>query len=112
MTDCVFCKIVTGQLKADILFEDDNILVFKDIFPKAPIHLLIVPKKHIDSLKTLTVEDSELMGHIMLQLPQLAKRQGLEGFRTIINTGKEGGQEVFHLHLHLVGGSPQLPGFA
>lgn len=111
MADCIFCKIVSGQQKADILFEDDKILVFKDIFPKAPVHLLVVPKQHIDSLKSLSMEDSELMGHIMLQLPQLAQSQGLAGFRTIINTGKEGGQEVFHLHVHLIGGSPKLPGF-
>jgi histidine triad (HIT) family protein len=111
MNDCIFCKIVSGQQKAEFLFEDDKLVVFKDIFPKAPVHLLVVPKKHINSLKDLSVEDSELMAHIMLQLPQLAQGQGLAGFRTIINTGKEGGQEVFHLHVHLVGGSPKLPGF-
>lgn len=111
MADCLFCKIVSGQQSADIVFEDDKILVFKDIFPKAPVHLLIVPKRHIDSLKELSLKDSELMSHIMLQLPQLAQSQGLEGFRTMINTGKEGGQQVFHLHVHLIGGSPTLPGF-
>lgn len=111
MADCIFCKIISGQQTTELLFENDNIVVFKDIFPKAPVHLLVVPKKHIDSLKALTMEDSELIAHIMLQLPQLAKSQGLEGFRTIINTGKEGGQEVFHLHIHLVGGGPKLPGF-
>lgn len=111
MADCLFCNIVSGKQKADIVFENDNLLVFKDIFPKAPVHLLVVPKKHIESLSTLTEEDSELMGHIMLQLRPLAAQQGLTGFRTIINTGKSGGQQVFHLHVHLIGGSPQLAGF-
>lgn len=111
MTDCLFCKIVAGDIPADIVFEDDQILVFKDINPRAAVHLLVIPKVHIDSLDALTDEHQTLIGHIMLQLRHLARAQGLEdGFRTIINTGPGGGQEVGHLHIHLLGGK-DLPGF-
>ncbi len=105
MTDCIFCKIIARQIPADIVDEDDNILVFKDIHPKASTHLLIVPKVHIDSLASLTQKESELAAHLMLKLPEVARKMGLEGFRTVINTGREGGQVVFHLHAHLLGGT-------
>ncbi|MCW9024451.1 MAG: histidine triad nucleotide-binding protein [Gammaproteobacteria bacterium] len=112
MSDCLFCKIVAGDIPADIIFEDDKVIVFKDINPKANVHLLMIPRIHIASLAELTEEHDALMAHMMRLLPVLAHEQGLDsGFRTIINTGKDGGQIVFHLHIHLLGGSG-LPGFA
>jgi histidine triad (HIT) family protein len=109
--DCIFCKIAAGEIPADKVYEDDRVVVFKDIAPKADVHLLIIPRQHIDSLNELSVEDDALIGHMMRLLPKLAQDQGLaQGFRTIINTGKGGGQEVFHLHMHIMGGS-KLPGF-
>lgn len=109
MQDCLFCKIESKQIPSERVYEDDDVIVIRDIAPKADTHLLVIPRKHIVSLKELEAEDQALMGKIMLLLPELAKQQGLEqGFRTIINTGKGGGQEVFHLHVHLLGGS-KLP---
>ncbi|MFI4956564.1 MAG: histidine triad nucleotide-binding protein [Gammaproteobacteria bacterium] len=105
MSDCIFCKIIAREIPADIVFEDDKLLVFKDIHPKAPTHLLLVPKQHVDSLAELTEKESELAAHLMLSLPRVAKQVGLKGFRTVINTGAEGGQIVFHLHAHLLGGA-------
>lgn len=111
MSDCLFCKIVAGDIPADVVYEDEQVLVFKDINPKAKVHLLVIPKRHIVSLAELDESHSGLMGHMMTLLPQLAKEQGLDnGFRTIINTGAGGGQEVFHLHIHLLGGGT-LPVF-
>jgi len=105
MNDCLFCKIKTGEIPSEQVYRDKDVIVFKDISPKAKVHLLVVPRKHIASLNELLPEDRELMGKMMLLLPELAKEQGLDaGFRTIINTGKGGGQEVFHLHIHLLGG--------
>ncbi|MEP1740652.1 MAG: histidine triad nucleotide-binding protein [Kangiellaceae bacterium] len=107
MENCLFCKIERGEIPADIVYQDENVVVFKDIAPKAKVHLLVIPRKHVDGLNDLLPEDQELVGKMMLLLPQLAKEQGLDtGFRTIINTGKGGGQEVFHLHIHLLGGGP------
>ena len=100
----VFGKIIRREIPADIVFEDDRVLVFKDIAPRARVHLLIIPKKEIPTLFELTPDDRELMSHMMLLLPQLAMANGLtSGFRTQINTGVGGGQEVFHLHIHLLG---------
>lgn len=111
MSDCLFCKILAGEIPADKIYEDDKMLVFKDINPKADVHLLVIPRVHISSLNEVTDEHDDVMTHMLKQLPKLAKEQGLKnGFRTIINTGKGGGQIVFHLHMHLLGGS-SLPGF-
>ncbi len=111
MSDCLFCNIIAGNIPADILYEDDKIMVFKDIYPKADVHLLMIPKVHIETLAHLEQSHHDLIAYMMLKLPQLALEQGLDnGFRTIINTGKGGGQEVFHLHIHLLGGK-NLPGF-
>lgn len=111
MSDCLFCKIAAGELPSDKVYEDDKVIVFKDLYPKAEVHLLAVPRQHIASLNELNESHDVLMAHIMRLLPKLAKEQGLEtGFRVIINTGRGGGQEVFHLHLHLMGGG-KLPGF-
>ncbi len=111
MSDCIFCKIVAGEIPADVVYEDKNVLVFKDVNPRAKIHLLMIPKQHIVSLAELDESHATLMGQMMTLIPTLAQKQGLEaGFRTIINTGKGGGQEVFHLHIHLLGGG-KLPAF-
>jgi len=111
MRDCLFCKIMAGEIPSDKVYEDDKVYVFKDIYPKADVHLLMIPRKHVDSLNEIDESFDEVMAHMMRLLPKLAKEQGLnDGFRTIINTGPAGGQEVFHLHLHLMGGD-HLPGF-
>ena len=110
MSDCLFCKIVAGEIPSDKVFEDDHIIVFKDIFPKADVHLLVVPKIHIESLAHLAEEHADLMAHITLKLKDIAAEAGLKGFRTIVNTGVEGGQEVMHIHYHILGGQ-NLPGF-
>jgi histidine triad (HIT) family protein len=105
MIDCLFCKIVASDIPADIVYEDEQILVFKDINPQAAVHLLVIPKIHLTSLDDLRDEHQMLIGHIMVKLPHLARDQGLlVGFRTIINTGPGGGQEVGHIHVHLLGG--------
>ncbi len=111
MTDCLFCKIIAGDIPSVSVYEDDQIFVFKDINPAAEVHILAVPKKHIKSLDEQTAADQTLLGYMMGKLPELAKAQGLEnGFRTIINTGPGGGQEVDHLHIHIIGGD-NLPAF-
>jgi len=111
MTDCIFCKIAAGEIPADKVFEDDQVVVFKDINPKAGVHLLMIPREHIANLTELRPEHDGLIAHMMRLLPELARGQGLEdGFRTVINTGEGSGQEVFHLHVHLLGGE-NLPGF-
>ena len=111
MSDCLFCKIAAGEIPGDKVYEDDKVIAFKDINPKAEVHLLVIPRDHIASLNELTPEHDALIAHMMRVIPQLAKSQGLDtGFRTIINTGKGGGQIIFHLHMHLMGGK-DLPGF-
>jgi histidine triad (HIT) family protein len=111
MSDCIFCKIIAGEIPSDKVYEDDQIYVFKDINPKAAVHLLVIPKVHIARLDELTDSDKDLIAYMMLKLPELAQSQGLNnGFRTIINTGPGGGQEVDHMHIHILGGSG-LPGF-
>ena len=111
MSDCLFCKIAAGEIPSDTVYEDDQVIVFKDLYPKANVHLLVVPREHIESLNEMDASHDALMAHIMRLLPELAKQQGLDtGFRTIINTGPGGGQEIFHLHIHLLGGG-RLPGF-
>ena len=104
MDSCVFCRIVAGELPTSVVYEDDAIMAFKDQHPEAPVHVLVIPKKHIASLAHLEAEDAGLMGHLMLKLPELATAQGMgQGFKTRINTGVAGGQEVAHLHVHLTG---------
>ena len=109
--DCLFCKIVAGTIPSERVHEDDHVIVLKDIHPKAPVHLLIVPRLHVESLNELTPAHDGLVAHMLRLLPGLARKQGLaNGFRTIVNTGPGGGQEIFHLHIHLLGGG-RLPGF-
>ena len=111
MSDCLFCKILAGEIPSDKIYEDDKMFVFKDLYPKAEVHLLAIPRVHIESLNEVSDEHDEVIAHMIKQLPKLAKEQGLkDGFRTIINTGEGGGQVVFHLHMHLLGGN-NLPGF-
>ena len=103
---CLFCKIINKQIKADIVYEDENFLAFKDIHPKAPVHVLIIPKQHFDSLAHLSHQEIILMGELTIKLQEIALSQGLNnGFRTMINTGPGGGQEVNHIHYHLLGTS-------
>lgn len=110
MSDCIFCKIIAGDIPSDKVYEDDTVLVFKDIAPKTPIHLLMIPKQHIASLAEVTEQHQELMGYMMTKVPQVAKEAGLTGgFRTVINTGDDGGQEVYHIHIHILGGGGRLP---
>ena len=109
--DCVFCKIVAGEIPADILYRDEEVIVFRDIHPLAPIHLLIIPGKHIASLVQLSEAKSSLIGNMVNTAKQLAKREGIaeSGYRLVINCGAQGGQLVPHLHMHLLGGR-QLSG--
>lgn len=109
MTDCIFCKIAAGKMNTRFIYEDEQVVVFEDIHPKAKTHILVTPKKHIPSLMSLQEDHAQLMAHVMLLLPELAHQLGLKGFRTIINTGKEGGQEIDHLHFHMLAGD--LPKF-
>lgn len=103
--DCIFCKIVAGGIPAKKVFEDDEVLAFHDIDPKAPKHILVIPKKHIASLAHAQPEDAALMGRLLLAVAEIAREQGLDkGYRLVISTGAEGGQTVDHLHLHLLGG--------
>jgi histidine triad (HIT) family protein len=105
-TDCTFCKIVSGHIPSRKVYEDDELLAFHDIAPWAPVHFLIIPKQHIVSLYAVNPQThSALLGRMLALAPELAQEQGaVNGFRTIINTGHDGGQEVYHLHLHVIGG--------
>jgi len=104
MTSCLFCTMVAGEIKPDVVFEDDTVLAFRDINPQAPVHILIIPKIHIATLNNL--DDTQLAGQLLQTAIKLAKQEGLseEGYRTVFNCNKKGGQEVYHLHLHLLGG--------
>lgn len=106
MADCLFCKIINKEINSDILFEDDDVLAFRDINPQAPTHILIVPKKHISTLNDLQQEDEGLTGKIILTAQSLAKQENIDenGYRLVFNCNSDGGQEVYHIHLHLLGG--------
>ena len=102
---CLFCNIVNKKIPADIVYESETVLAFKDISPQAPIHVLIIPKQHIDNVLGFTPNDGKLLSDLMLAIKNIAKKQALEnGFRIVTNTGQESGQEVNHLHFHLLGG--------
>ena len=107
--DCIFCKITKGEIPSKKIFEDEDLIVFHDIKPIAPVHFLIVPKVHIESLAHAEATHQTLLGKMLLLAPKLAAEEGLKGFRTMINTGREGGQEVFHIHVHVFGGGTALP---
>lgn len=106
MTECVFCRIIAGKTPGEIVYSDEQATAFRDIHPVAPVHILIVPNKHIASVNDLTPEDEPLVGHLFTVARQLAQEQGIDssGYRLIVNTGPNSGQAVFHLHLHLIGG--------
>lgn len=111
MSQCIFCQIVGNQIPAPRLYEDERLIVIADKYPKAPVHMLVIPRDHIPSLNEVGPEHAELMAHALSVLPEVARRGGLaDGFRTIINTGPGGGQEIPHLHIHVLGGG-RLPGF-
>ena len=102
--NCIFCKIANGVIPSKKIYEDEDVIAFNDINPSARIHFLIVPKIHIESLAHCETQHQALVGKMLLLAPKLAKEQGLAGFKTLINTGVDGGQEVFHIHIHVLGG--------
>ena len=104
--DCIFCQIVAGKVPTEFLYQDEDAVAFRDIYPKAPTHIVIIPKEHIPSLAHLSEEQLPLMGHMVKIANQLAKKESIaeQGYRLVINCGKEGGQVVPHLHMHLLGG--------
>ncbi len=105
MSACIFCRIAVGEIPSKKVYEDDDILVFHDIHPAAPVHLLMVPREHVDSLITAEPRHGALLGKMLLLAPRLAREQGAtDGFRIVINNGPDGGQEVYHLHVHVLGG--------
>jgi histidine triad (HIT) family protein len=108
MTDCIFCKIVTGDIPSANVFRDEQVTAFRDLNPAAKTHILLVPNKHIDSVNALADEDEQLIGHLFTTAKQLAAQEGIAegGYRLIINTNAHAGQTVFHIHLHLLGGAP------
>lgn len=105
MKDCLFCRIIAGEIPARKVYEDEHTFAFEDINPQAPTHLLVVPKKHIAGLKEASTEDADIIGRCHLTAAQLARQRGIEdGYRTVLNVGPGAGQSVFHLHVHLLGG--------
>ncbi|MFA6921679.1 MAG: histidine triad nucleotide-binding protein [Gallionella sp.] len=110
MSDCLFCRIVRGEIPCTKVYEDDGVLAFHDIHPVAPVHFMLIPKLHLDSLAQVEDKHAALLGRMLVLVPKLAIEQGLDGgFRTVINTGSGGGQEVFHLHVHVIGGGKIPP---
>ena len=105
---CLFCKIVSGEIKGDIVFRDEQVTAFRDINPVGPTHILMVPNRHIESLNALERDDEQLMGYLFTVAAQLAKSEGIDqtGYRIITNTGPDAGQTIFHIHVHLIGGQP------
>ena len=108
MNECLFCKLAEGQIPVTILFQDDTLVAFADINPQAPLHLLIIPKKHIASLNDLSDADDALVGSMIRRAAAIAKEHGYDerGYRTVFNTNRDAGQTVFHIHLHLLAGRP------
>lgn len=106
MEDCIFCKIIKGEIPSNKVYEDENVLAFHDINPAAPIHILVIPKKHISMLTDLKEEDERLIGKIYTTINKIAEKEGFkeEGYRVIANCGKDSGQEVMHIHFHILGG--------
>ena len=103
--DCIFCKIARGEIPARKIYEDDDVLAFHDIHPQAPVHFMLIPKRHIASLAEAAMDDAAVLGRIMALTGRLAREQGSpDGFRTVINTGRIGRQDVMHLHVHVLGG--------
>ena len=107
-SDCIFCKIAAGELDSTKVFEDDRCVAFEDLNPQAPTHILVIPREHISSMDEARPDHSELLGHLLLTAADIARDKGFaeRGYRTVINTNSAGGQTVFHLHLHVLGGRP------
>ena len=104
--ECIFCKIAAGEIPVKPIYQDEQLIAFADINPAAPVHALVIPRKHLSALSAATAEDRQLLGHAMLTLPKIAEQLGLaaDGFRVVLNNGKNGGQTVMHLHWHILGG--------
>ncbi len=111
MDNCIFCKIAKGEIPSDIVYQDDWVLAFKDIQPAAPVHILVIPKEHIASVNEATPENEQLLGHMYVAAALIAQANGFDesGYRLIVNTNKDAGQEVFHLHMHIMAGRPLGP---
>lgn len=106
MQDCIFCKIANHEIPTEPVFENDRVIAFNDLNPQAPVHILVIPKKHISSLKE--VDDFEIMNDLFSAIDMIVKQKNIKDFRTVINTGSEAGQTVFHLHIHILAGRPLL----
>jgi len=106
MEDCIFCKIINKEIPASIVFEDKKMIAFNDINPKAPIHILLIPREHFASLNDIPEEKKDILSHLLLKARQIAQEKGIaeKGYRIVLNTEKDSGQEVFHIHFHLLGG--------
>ena len=106
MNDCLFCKMISGEIPCDIVYENESVFAFRDIDPKAPTHILLIPRKHVRSINELGESDQTLAGELLLIAKKIAKDEGIDesGFRTIFNTNSDGGQTVFHIHMHILGG--------
>ena len=106
MNDCLFCKMISGEIPCDIVYENESVFAFRDIDPKAPTHILLIPRKHIRSINELGEPEQNLAGELLLTAKKIAKDEGIDesGFRTILNTNSDGGQTVFHIHMHILGG--------
>ena len=105
MSDCIFCKIVSGDIPSDIIYQNDDVLAFRDLSPQAPVHALVIPKKHISTINDFQPEDASLIGQLFLAAKEIAKQEGMDdsGYRCVMNCNDEGGQTVHHIHLHLLG---------
>jgi histidine triad (HIT) family protein len=108
MSDCIFCRIASGEIESEVVYQDDEVVGFRDLNPQAPTHVLIVPRRHIATTNDLTPEDAALVGRLILAAKRIAEQDGIarRGYRTVLNCNAEAGQSVFHLHLHLLGGRP------
>ncbi|EHQ53071.1 MULTISPECIES: histidine triad nucleotide-binding protein [Ectothiorhodospira] len=106
MTDCIFCKIAEGRIPADIVYQDDRVVAFRDLNPQAPLHVLVIPRQHFDTVADMTQADMDLLGHMHWVGLEVARGAGVveDGFRTVINCNADGGQSVYHLHMHVLGG--------
>ena len=104
MADCIFDRIARGEIPSTVVYQDDTVMAFRDIHPKAPVHVLIIPKKHITSMMEITKEDVPIIGHMMEVAGIVGRQEGLKAYKLVINNGKDAGQEVMHLHMHLLGG--------
>ncbi len=110
MTECIFCKIIEGKIPSRKVYEDDEMLAFHDISPMAPVHFMIIPKRHVDSLAQVDASHAPVLGRMLAVAGRLAAEQGAtDGFRTVVNTGRVGRQDVYHLHIHILGGPQPLP---